>query len=164
MCRQDQRVELAYRRHRRMVEDAPMAASVSNLQMSAQGSGTAFQASWPPCLLLRMKPPKTAGKRTSTTLTAGFSPVADVVRSWLGRLGIATTGLREIVLTGSRQLVQQGLGVLQVGRVEALGEPAVDRCEEVVRLGVPTLIAPQPSKASGRAQLPKTRGLPAGDS
>jgi hypothetical protein len=57
------------------------------------GSGTAFQASWPPCLLLRMKPPKTVGKRTSTTLTAGISPVADVVRNWLGRLGIAKTGL-----------------------------------------------------------------------
>jgi hypothetical protein len=30
------------------------------------------------------------GKRTSKTLTAGISPVADVARNWLGRLGIAT--------------------------------------------------------------------------
>jgi hypothetical protein len=33
--------------------------------------------------------PKTAGKRTSTILTAGIRPVADVARNWLGRLGMA---------------------------------------------------------------------------
>ena len=68
------------------------------------------------------------------------------------------------IQTWSAELVEQGLGVLQVGGVKPLGEPAVDRCQEVVRLGTPTLIAPQPSKAGGRTQLPETRALPAGDS
>jgi hypothetical protein len=35
---------------------------------------------------------KTAEKRTSTTLTAGIRPVADVARNWLRRPGIANCG------------------------------------------------------------------------
>jgi hypothetical protein len=71
------------------VTRACFARSVIDFAMSGLGSGTAFQVTWPPGLLLRVKPPKTAGKRTSTTLTAGIRPATDVARNWLGRLGIA---------------------------------------------------------------------------
>src|SRR4051794_36873131 len=54
---------------------------------------------------------------------------------------------------GSPQLGEQSLGVLEVGRVEALGEPGVDRCEDVERLAAPALVAPEPGQARGRAQL-----------
>jgi len=36
--------------------------------------------------------------------------------------------------TTSRQLVEQGLALLQVKRIEALGEPALDRGEKIVAL------------------------------
>jgi hypothetical protein len=39
------------------------------------------------------------------------------------------------VLADSCQLLEQRLGVLQVGGIETLGEPAVDRRQEIVRLG-----------------------------
>src|SRR5262245_23574297 len=64
-----------------------------NLRLFQQNrSGTAFQTTWPPCLLLRVKPPKPREKRTSTTLTAGIRPGADVAHNWLGWLGIANSG------------------------------------------------------------------------
>jgi hypothetical protein len=106
------------------------------------------------------KPVAIARKRPKS----GLSRTPAVLKPNPGRQNLATTGLREIVLTGSRQLVQQGLGVLQIGGVEAFGEPAVDRGEEVAGLSAFALIAPQAGKAGGGAQLPRTRGLPAGDS
>ena len=53
-----------------------------------------------------------------------------------------------------RQFLQQRLGILQVKRVEALGEPAVDRREKVMGLWPLTLIAPQPSHAHCGADFP----------
>ena len=52
------------------------------------------------------------------------------------------------------QLVQQGLGVLQVGGVEALGEPVIDFSEHRTRLVLPIAVAQQPSEAGRRSQLP----------
>jgi hypothetical protein len=40
------------------------------------------------------------------------------------------------------QFIEQRLGLVEVSRLEALGEPAVDRGEEVVRLGTPVLLGP----------------------
>jgi len=54
----------------------------------------------------------------------------------------------------SRQLVEQGLGLLQVERVEALGEPPVDRGEKIVGLLPFALITPKPGHAHRRAQFP----------
>jgi L-alanine-DL-glutamate epimerase-like enolase superfamily enzyme len=51
------------------------------------------------------------------------------------------------------QLVEQRLRLSQVGRVEAFGKPAVDRCEEMAGLITPALIAPQPGEAARRAQF-----------
>jgi hypothetical protein len=50
------------------------------------------------------------------------------------------------LLRDSRQLVEQRLGVLQVCRIEALVEPAVDRRQELVRLGAPALLGPEASE------------------
>ena len=56
--------------------------------------------------------------------------------------------------TGSRQLVEQRLGVLQDRRVEAFGEPAVDWCEKITGFGSLTLVAPETGEARGTQQLP----------
>src|SRR5215510_16004521 len=49
----------------------------------------------------------------------------------------------------ARELLQQGLGLLQVGGVKALGEPAIDRGQQVMRLLALTLLLPQPAQAHG---------------
>jgi len=61
------------------------------------------------------------------------------------------------------QLVEQRLRLDQVARVEALGEPAVDRGEEVARLGALALVAPQAREARRSAQLERASALLAGD-
>jgi len=43
-----------------------------------------------------------------------------------------------------RQLMEQRLGVLQVGGIEALGEPAVDFSEHRARLGAAALLVEEP--------------------
>ena len=60
----------------------------------------------------------------------------------------------------SPQLLQQRLGVLQVGRIKALGEPAVDRCQQLTGCGALALLLPQPAQAHGGSQPPEP-GLPA---
>ena len=64
--------------------------------------------------------------------------------------------------TSSSQLVEQRLGILQIGGVEALGEPAVDRRQQLARLGGLALVAPQPGEAGGGAQFPRLRLLRTG--
>src|SRR6266851_7252830 len=53
------------------------------------------------------------------------------------------------------QLVEQRLGISQVGGVEAFGEPAVDFSEHRARFVALTLLVEQPRKACRRAQLPR---------
>jgi hypothetical protein len=53
----------------------------------------------------------------------------------------------------SPQLCQQCLGLLEVGGVKALGEPAVDRREQLARCVPLALLLPQSAQARGRAQL-----------
>ena len=50
-----------------------------------------------------------------------------------------------------RELLQQRLGLLQVERIEALGEPAIDRGEKIVGLLPLALIAPEAGEAGGGA-------------
>src|SRR5262252_6748393 len=57
--------------------------------------------------------------------------------------------------TGSRQLVEQRLGILQDRCVEAFGEPVVDRREQFAGLGAFALIAPEAGEAGRGAQLEK---------
>src|SRR6516162_624920 len=56
---------------------------------------------------------------------------------------------------GSRQLVEQRLGFFQVGGVEALGEPPIDRGEQLARLAPPALLVPEPGEAGRGAQFPE---------
>src|SRR6478735_12343506 len=53
---------------------------------------------------------------------------------------------------GSPQLGEQRLGVPEVGRVEALGEPGVDRCEEVERLARGPRVPAGPGQPGGARQ------------
>jgi hypothetical protein len=52
---------------------------------------------------------------------------------------LITRQAREI----SRQLIEQRLGLLQHWRVEAFGEPVVDRREQIMGFGALALIAPE---------------------
>jgi hypothetical protein len=44
------------------------------------------------------------------------------------------------------QFVEQSLGLLQIKRVEALGEPAIDRSEKIAGL-IPLVLIAQPASA-----------------
>src|ERR671918_692275 len=70
---------------------------------------------------------------------------------------------KRLNVLGSCQRVEQRLGVLKVRRVEALGEPAVDRREEVVGLVPPALVSPQAGQAGRCTQLPELRLLLVGN-
>ena len=52
------------------------------------------------------------------------------------------------------QFLEQDLGLLQVERVKAFGEPAIDRGEEIASRITLALIAPQPRHAHRRPQFP----------
>src|SRR6266511_2574260 len=53
------------------------------------------------------------------------------------------------------QVLQQRLGLLEVGGVKPLGEPTVDRCEQLPRFGTLALLLPQATQAHGSPQLPR---------
>jgi hypothetical protein len=53
------------------------------------------------------------------------------------------------------RLVEQRLGFLQIERVEAFGEPVVDRRQKIAGLLSLAVIAPEPRQAHRRAQLPR---------
>jgi hypothetical protein len=61
----------------------------------------------------------------------------------------------------TRQCIKQCLGVLQVRGVKTLGEPTVDRGQQLVRIGAPALLLPQPTEAHRRPQLQRLGLLPA---
>ena len=61
------------------------------------------------------------------------------------------------------EFVEQRLGVFEVGRVEAFGEPSIDRRQDVVGFGTATLVAAEPGEAHGGAQLPELGLLLLGD-
>src|SRR5215469_2241930 len=52
---------------------------------------------------------------------------------------------------GSPQLLKQRLRLLQIRRVEAFAEPAVDRREEIAGFGTAALVAVEPCEAHGGA-------------
>src|SRR5947207_3339418 len=72
-----------------------------------------------------------------------------------------TVPYRPSRLLSSRQRVQQDFGLLQIRRFETLGEPAVDRSEEITDFGVPASLAPEVRKACGSTKLKHPRSLPA---
>src|SRR5437764_3463100 len=64
-----------------------------------------------------------------------------------------------MLTAGSRQFVEQRLRLFEIGRVEAFGEPAVDRREKVAGFGVAALVAAEVGKAHGGPQFPELRPL-----
>ena len=68
-----------------------------------------------------------------------------------------------LYLTISPQLLQQRLGLLEVSGVKALGEPAVDRGQQLVGLGALALVLPQAAQTHRRPQLQRFRLLAAGN-
>ena len=61
------------------------------------------------------------------------------------------------------QFVEKRLCLFKIGGGEALGEPAVDRGEQVAGCGAATLVAPQSGKARGGAQFPQLGFLLSGN-
>ena len=61
------------------------------------------------------------------------------------------------------QFLQQRLGVLQIGGVKTLGEPAIDRREQLARCSALAVLLPQATQARGGAQLPGFGLLAAGN-
>ena len=61
-----------------------------------------------------------------------------------------------------RQPFQQRLGLLEVGSVKALGEPAINLRQELVSFCALALLLPQPTQARRGAQLQRFRLLAAG--
>src|SRR5215831_5187377 len=53
------------------------------------------------------------------------------------------------------ELLEQRLCLFEIGRVETLREPGVDRCEEVAGFPVTTLVAAQPGEVCGGPQFPE---------
>jgi len=62
------------------------------------------------------------------------------------------------------QVLQQRFGPLEIGGVKALGEPAVDRCEQLPRFSAFALLLPQATQGQCRAQFPRLGLLAVGHS
>ena len=54
------------------------------------------------------------------------------------------------------QLIEQRLCLLQIGSIESLGEPAVDRGEKVAGLGSPAVALPEAGERRGLDPRPKS--------
>jgi hypothetical protein len=94
-------------------------------------------------------------------LARGWRNPADPVRippgancgspSGMGRRGTEAPTRHSLRTVRSFQLGEQRLCFFEIGSGEALGEPAVDRAEQVAGCGAATLVAPQSGKARGGA-------------
>ena len=74
-----------------------------------------------------------------------------------GFMGVISCGRERL----SCERCQQGLGLLQVGGVKPLGEPAVNRCQQRTRFGLLALLLPQALRLhGGAASRPASRQLP----
>src|SRR5262245_8997966 len=66
--------------------------------------------------------------------------------------------------SGSRQLIEQCPGLLQVGGVKPFGEPVVDLGQELAGFSALVLLLPQATQAQRRPQLQRLCLLAAGNS
>src|SRR5215472_15748384 len=121
--------------------DAMATAGRSTLAESANGTILTFR------LTLDSRGDKASPMRRGTSATEG---------AWQNR-GSPSRSKDE---TGSRQLVEQRLGILQDRRVETFGEPAVDWREQITGFGAFALVTPKAAKAGVGAQLEKLCTLP----
>jgi hypothetical protein len=72
-------------------------------------------------------------------------------------------GMRGVVSLAAASVLQQRLRLLQIARVEAFGEPAVDGSKKFARLLHPALVAPEAREAHCGAQFPRFCLLLTGD-
>ena len=70
---------------------------------------------------------------------------------------------REYLVRRSSELLEERLCLFQIGVIEALGEPAVDRPQQLARFGAASLIATQPREAHSGAQFRELGLLLLGD-
>src|SRR5258708_37152039 len=93
-------------------------------------------------------------KKAQIKITSGQveSPLSQVAN----QLGMArnSSSLYRAEPSSGAQCVEQGFGVLQIERVEALGEPAVDRGEKIAGLVPLSVTVPGTRHTPRRAQLP----------
>src|SRR6266850_5387878 len=97
---------------------------------------------------------------TAANMTPACAEGGQVSRSWPCHWVREWPG---VVAVRSGERLQQGLRLLQVGSIEPLGEPAIDRRQQVACLGALALLLPQASEAHGGAQLPRLGLLAAGN-
>ena len=71
----------------------------------------------------------------------------------VGQEAIIRLRLLDMPTARSRQLIEQPRRFFQIGSIEALGEPAIDRCQQITCLRPPALLAPQPSEARRGTQF-----------
>jgi hypothetical protein len=102
-----------------------------------------------------IRPP--ARYRLSATLKSHSWPTP--VDGRAGQGADIRAGFRHMPVAGSRQCIEQRPCVFEIGRLEAFGEPAVDRCEEVAGFGVAALVAAESGEARRGTQLPRFRLL-----
>src|SRR3954469_7105119 len=57
----------------------------------------------------------------------------------------------------SKECIKQRLGLLQIGRVKALGKTTVDRCQKVVRFSSLVSLGPETGKRTRRPQFQRLR-------
>src|SRR5580704_14306216 len=92
----------------------------------------------------------------TTTNSRPRSTLMMAIISRSSRLTTATmTTTDGAIYERSGELVQQCLRIFQIGRVEALREPEVDRSEQVAGFGVATLVAAEAGEARRGAQFPE---------
>src|SRR6516165_2788047 len=70
-------------------------------------------------------------------------------------LGASKAAARPLRPTVAPELIEERLRLFEVGRVEAFGEPAVDRREQVASFGAAALVATEPGNTRGGAQFPE---------
>ena len=71
----------------------------------------------------------------------------------VGQKAVIRIRLLDMPTARSRQLIEQPLRFFQISGVEALGEPAVNRRQKLVRFGPPSLFAPEPREARRGTQF-----------
>src|SRR5947207_2592973 len=80
--------------------------------------------------------------RASPGETAQADPEPTFASSPTDRWVYRGAVIRTTRISSSRRLVELRLCLFQIGGVEALGEPAVNRGEQIARFGPPALFAP----------------------
>jgi hypothetical protein len=85
------------------------------------------------------------GCKASAAAVCSAMPLRCMSCRWCGDDLLSRT--RFLYLTISPQLLQQRLGLLEVSGGKALGEPAVDGCQQLVGLGPLALLLPQAAQA-----------------